>query len=1141
MSIYNQHAKVDSFYLRFDRQNVLIDTFDCKIETGDARFGGMLYNIFQPRADWRVSVKNFPVKFLHQSHRIFDYAYEGKLKGWATFTGPIKSLDVHAEVRSPDVLYAVVPFNTVRANLDYNTKKKILYLPYLRADFFKFRTEGFGYVNFKTDSLDFDLKSDIRVPTDYFNLMTGLNDGKVRVNTDFYGNFITKKFQGQFRYKGQGIDTLLASGRGPFTLDDQLLNFRVRTDDRNDDFLLRGTINNLFSGPDIDILEAHDFPMPQLSYNPLVKNFLKDRYTNFYFSGPYNSLATKIKIVATDDPLRKIFEVSGNIKDIFLDNQRYRGRFAGYTAPQKITGKFDMAFDVKGVSTTVFSRDLFVGNLFMSARHDGPFNGKLQIYPASIKNYLENSPQIANIFGEGIIDGNLAFDGTVENPKINFEMNAENAIINRVGYYNARIKGELDDHLLTLQDGRIYLNSDTLMNVSFQWNTRNDQMKLRVNGNHLESNFIAETIFRDPNIIRGEMEYAIVGNGTLTHPIIYGDVTIKNGHLFDKNPFQSISIAVEDSVPTPQKFWNIDNHIFKIRDFLYSNRGEYDVSASGVISAQEYRPVDLKINVVGNVLAELPQIQPYFIDPQTDGRLYAHIKGSRVNPFLDEFDLDIFDGTMSFDGVIPKVTDLRVDANLTNAGNFIEIKTIEGRIDGRWARIYNVPAEAASAVRELQPWLLEDVGLNLGVFVLETGDNGIPLHFPGMMEDGDVGYFAARGKTADEKFYFAGPPSRPVCRGAAVLYNCRVTFPFIGMYDDTGEYAYNDNDKVIAFMMNMEWDLAALPGNNNRYFVNIPGYVGDVFMDLNIDNASKGLDFTGRLIDESFRVNGNVYSTRGRVEYLDVNFRVDRFGAEFNPYEIYPEVYGSAFTTVRTEGYSTLPDDPENVAAIVEPQSVPRDIYLKLYVIDPITGREVSKGRWEDFRFKLTSRDNVIGETQEQLLSYLGYSFNNLQNKAGEVGLTLTQNFLIRPLFRPIERQLERKFNLDYVRVRSNFASHLLYLSFQNSSNIFNSPTFLLVNNNLDPALQLLQSSELTLGKYVFKDIYMSYTGQLIAGFEDTKLGVNHTVGFEYRLFYNLLLEVEVSRFQFDPFYFENDAELRKRNVSVRLRRSFNF
>ncbi len=1158
MRIYGQRAIADSFYLRFRHQDVQIDTFTCKVEEGDARFGGMIYNIFEPRAEWHLKVKNYPVKYLKQSHSIFEYAYEGKMTGAATFTGPFKSLDIHAEAFCPELLYAVVPFNTVQTRLVYNTRERILRFPYLRADFFEFTTRGFGEVNFTNDSLDFDLKSSIEVPEGYFTLLNGLNGGEVRLETDFYGNFITKKFRGGFRYVGLGKDTLLVTGQGPFTLTDQHLDFTVHTDESGDQFTVKGTIEHLFSGPEFRILEFRDFPVHQLSYHSLVKGFLEGRHTNLYFSGPYYSLAARLKIVPEDYSASspKIAEMSGTIKDIFLDNQRYMFDFIVHSAPQKIRGALDAAFSAGGVDVRVQSPGLFTGALHLSAAPDGPITGALKIAPAELAAYLQNSPAWAKIFQEGRVGGTLQIEGQMDNPRLDFDFSAEDLVLNGVGYYRLRVAGRQSDQLLKFRNLYVSLNGDTVLTAGLRWNRLTNNLDLTARGSRLESNFLAETIFGDRNLIRGSLDYAISASGSLSRPAVQGRATIQNGFFLGENPFRTISLAFSDSVTAEGNFWNINHHLVRIENFLYRSRTgmadsidwtrrEYDITGRGLIGIFEHSPIDLELRARGNVLAELPRLQPYFIEPKVNGDLYVHVKGSRLNPYIEEVDLNIYDGSMRFDGVIPRVTGLKADVELTNASDFVRIKTFEGKVDGHWARIYNLPrvTVADREPPELQPWRFEEIGgINFGILVLETGEKGIPLNFPGMMEGGDIGYFAAAGKLPGEKFYLAGPPEQPLCRGTLRLYNCRVTFPFIGMYDESGEYAYEDNNKVIAFLMNMEWDLKALPGNNNRYFVKIPGYVGEVFMDLNIDNASEGLEFTGRLIDESFRVDGSVYSTRGRVEYLDVNFRVERFGAEFNPYEIYPEVYGSAFTTVRTEPNLELTDNTEAVNAVGERKTIPRDIYLELYVIDPVTGQEVSKGRWEDFRFKLVSRDNVFGETEEDILAHLGYSFQNLQSKAGEVGVTLTQNFLIRPLFRPIERQLERKLHLDYVRLRSNFASHLLYLSFQDRTNFFASPTFLLINKNLDPALQLLQSSELTLGKYVFKDVYMSYSGQLIAGFEESKLGVNHTMGLEFRLPYDWLLEVEVSRFQFDPFYFEESNEqLRKRNISVRLRRSFSF
>jgi len=1140
MVIYGQRAQADSFFLRFNGMDALIDTFDCRIEDGNGRFGGVISNLMRPMVDWQLWVRDFPVRYLVQSHKIFEYAYEGKLAGTAKFSGPIKAMDIHAETRSPDVLYAVVPFNTIRATLDYNTREKILRLPYLRADFFKFRTQGAGYVNFNNDTLSLDLFSDIIVPERYFTLMSGLNDGAVTVDSDFYGDFRKKLFRGGFVFKGTGVDTLLASGRGPFTLDDQLLRFFVRSDDGNDDFSLSGTIHQLFSGPQIDILDFRDFPLSQLSYNPVVKAFLQDRHTDMYFSGPYHSLAAKFKVVPENEPLNPVAWSSANITDIFLDNQRYRGSFNINTAPKIIDGGYDVRFTPKGMAVQARAAKLLDVDIYRGFDPDAPYEGRITLENASLSDYLENSPAWSGVFEEGQLQGQLTIAGIRENPEMRFSLGVKDLVINNVGYYNARLAGELKDHWLNFDNLWLRLNADTVLNAALSWYSDTDAINLRATGNNLESNFLAETIFDDPGLIRGQLSYALIADGTLGEPMASAWLKIGEGDLLNANHFHEIALSVEDSLPEGGNFWSVEDHIVNVRNFYYQNRDEYNLTASGSLGLDVYSPMDLRFDVRGNVLAELPKLVPYFQNPKTDGRLFARLRGTRSDPVLDQLDLRIFNGTISFSEVVPPVTSLNVAVKLSDASDFINIETIEGLVDGRWARIYNAPEVTLTDGSALEPWYFDEIGLNCGILMLETAENGIPLHFPGMMEPGDIGFFAARGRQPGEKFYFAGPPGLPICRGTTVLHNCRVTFPFIGMYDESGEYAYDEDSKVIDFMMNMRWDLGSLPGNNNRYFVSIPGYIGEAFMDLNIDNNSEGLVYSGRLIDESFRADGSVVSSRGRVEYLDVNFRVDRFGAEFNTYEIFPEVYGKAYTTVRTEQY-----DPvfglDTTTASVGTESVPRDILLKLYVIDPVTGKEVSKGRWEDFRFKLESRENPFGETQEQLLAHLGYSFRNLQYKAGEVGLTLTQNFLIRPLFRPIERQLERKLSLDYVRVRSNFASHLLYLSFQDRTRIFNRPTFLLVNNNLDPALQLLQSSELTLGKYIFKDIYMTYTGQFVAGVDDSKLGVNHTLGLEYRLMYNLLLEVEMSRFQFDPFYDIENGEDLSRDFRVRLRHSINF
>ncbi|RMI13487.1 MAG: hypothetical protein D6681_05840 [Calditrichaeota bacterium] len=944
---------------------------------------------------------------------------------------------------------------------------------------------------------------------------------------------------------------------------------------------MEGTINNVFSEPDVEILDVRYFPVKALTRIPVVAAAVDGRAVNFYFSGLYNFLRAKMKVTSLDLQ-REYLIVMSNIRNLFYDDQHFWGRFWGDTAPRKLEGTFDVAFSPEGIHTRVYAPDLFRGELSWGFLPDAPLKGKVHIRHFSVADYLANSPMLAAVLQEGALRGEMTIAGTVQEPHIEFDLEAGDFIINQVGYYNARLIGRLQNHRLDLERLIMQLNDETVMQADLHWDMLRDSLEAVIAAQQAESNFLAETLFRRDDLIRGPFGYIIQVSGSSRRPRISGTLQVKNGEFLGK-PFTVATLAFEDSLPPDVSPWQISHHIIRIQNFYYDIPQEYHLRAEGIVGIGEAGPLDIRIQAAGNILAELPRLEPYFINPKVNGTLSVWLKGTRSNFVFKDAEVHITRGHLEFDGVIPPVDSLHADIQLDSTTRFVSVN-IEGLVDGRRARIFNQPSVTVEG-RVLEPWEFEDIGINLGILALETDPRGIPLSIPGLMEPGDIGYFAASGRQPGEHFYLAGPSPRilhpgfeqdgekfgsqkfPLCRGTITLYNARVTFPFIGLEEDTEE-----ENPVVDFLINMQWDVLAQPGNNVRYFVRIPAYVGEVFMDLNIDNDSPGLEFLGRLADEPwlleetpehqqngfaqfsgeiensdspqwspgstepisylkqpmFRIKGAVESTRGRVEYLDANFRVERFGAEFHELEIYPEVYGRAYTTVRD---ST--------------SELPIDIYLVLYVVDPVTKQEVSKGRWEDFRFKLVSSNQVssngiIKETQEQVLAYLGYSPANLRQKAGEVGLTVTGNYLIRPLIRPLERQLERRLGLDYVRFRSHFASNLFYLSLQNRIKLFSRPVGanpFLTGNNLDPTLILLQSSEVTLGKYLFRDLYFSYTGQVVSGYEESRLGLNHTFELEYRIVRNFLLEIEYSRFQFNPFYREGVPY----DFRIQLRHSFNF
>ncbi|OPX34135.1 hypothetical protein B1H10_04280 [candidate division KSB1 bacterium 4484_188] len=974
--------------------------------------------------------------------------------------------------------------------------------------------QGTGEIDFNKMKMWLNLHSYKHFPGELFPIIDRLNDTRMDYYSTMSGDFETLTFTGKVSsFFVHGSDTLFHTTAYYKLVDDFItVNANNAT---SDDFRLYAQASKLWDDPTFDILEVKNVPIDSLSGNAAVRWLSRNFRTDFFLSGPLNFPSAKLNMVNRQSE-DVVFALSGNVVNLLEPNLKFNGRFRLLFQPMEVSGRFLLKETANRVNLQLIAPDVAEGRLSIGLQNDSSFIGNFQLKKTALNRYLGRFPGLQQAISEGFIWGEAQFSGTTNQPKIDFNFRGDRFIINENGYYSALLRGVYRKTGLTLKEARIDHNERPIFNAHFNLNMQNNQCEGRFQGERIESNFLASTIFNDSKLIRGDSRYDISIRGLFERPEIWGLVIMHDGVLFDQ-AFRNLTINFRDSIPATATLFQIDKHIFNILNFIYVDKKGYTVEAKGTFAVDPGAANDLRINVKGNILSEVPLIIEYFRNPNCVGELSMHVTGTRENPRLNAGRLIIYNGSLEFESVIPKLTDIRADVELKEGERFVRIHTLEGKLENRWVRIGNLPASAIKTVK-LQPWNFRDIGLNFGVLTLETDPKGIPLSIPGLMNPGDIGYFATDGMQPGEKFYFAGPIDLPHVRGKGTIYESRVTFPFL----ITEETDTLEESVVMDFLMNIDWDVQVVAGLSNRYFVDIPAVIGEVYMDLSIDEVSQGLHFTGRLIDESFRVEGEVESTRGRVEYLDVNFRVEKFGAIFNRFELYPEVYGRAWTTVR------------------DSTNFPKDIYLVLYAVDPETKQEVSRGRWEDFRFKLVSSDPTIGETQENVLSYLGYSIDNLSKKAGNVGLTLTENYLIRPLVRPLERTLERSLKLDYVRLQSSITSNLFYYGFQNRFKFLENPNYYRnpLNNNFDPALLLLQSSEVTLGKYLLRDIYLTYSGQLVSVYDESKLGLNHKFGLEYRLLRNTLLEFEYDKFQFNPEYYSRRA---LQDWRIRLRHSFNF
>jgi len=319
-------------------------------------------------------------------------------------------------------------------------------------------------------------------------------------------------------------------------------------------------------------------------------------------------------------------------------------------------------------------------------------------------------------------------------------------------------------------------------------------------------------------------------------------------------------------------------------------------------------------------------------------------------------------------------------------------------------------------------------------------------------------------------------------------------FPF----DEEGE----GNEIIENIINNINWDVYATSEKDTRY---VRQFNTGVYVNMEVDQENSYLQFNGILKDSTFTIEGKVESTRGEIEYFDLNFRVEKMGAEFNQSSLYPICYGKAWTVLR------------------DSSNVPTDVYLTLYTVDDVTREEVTKGRWDRINIKLSSEYPGYEETQADLMEQLGYSVETIDDQARKAVGSSTDNFLFRPILRPIERQLERKLQLDVVRFSYSIAQNFLDTSFS--------------NEQLNSSLAYLRSSRLILGKYLTDDVYLLYRGELKAGidyqFTDKGIGLQHIVGLEYRLTPKWLLQME---YDYNTLF-----ETQKDDKKIWLRHSFPF
>jgi len=1073
-----------------------------KLNGSQFDLAGDIYNLFKPEFIGELSSADFKLNSLESF--VDDEGFNGSSVNIVNrFKISAKDTSAKISITSPRITYNKQIINDLSVQIQY--RNGVIEVDKIDVNFMDYLLTSKGTVNIHNGGFTFNIDGMKDYSDHYF--FDKLNSRSQYIEVDLSGNIFDKSMDGDWYYRIYDSSDTLFNINGKVNLRNDLFNFSMNRSFKND-FLFSVQIANIFSSPEINFGYIENLPFHLFT----SRKWLKTIYETFTFEGilvgPFNKLNTEISFYSRKSPDDRLV-LNWSIVDILKTEK-------------SITGNWNYK-QFKGNAEAKIGENYLLGLIKSENSIDGRIDLDL-LRKQQLTAFLKFSDFDINRFfadttfnGYGQINGIVSIAGDIDHPVIDANLYGDKFVLHDVGYYKVAGKLHAENNNLELDSLNISLNNMPILDGVVEIDFESKKIDAVAYGENVDADYIVKTIFGKNEVITGEAAYTLTINGLFTEPAISAQIDFKNGK-FDKIGYDEIQIELGDSIPSKNNYLDYKNHLINIKKLKFVKNGHFHFESNGTYPLYANGKIGLDLIFNGDILSLIPNWSEFFVDGASFSTISLKIAGTPDKPRILEGLINIEQGELWLKSVAEHIDGISGEISIAPGSNEVEFKDFIASIDGNPLKINTVRNVKTISGEELKNWYFRDFDLDFGVLTLETGPKGIELQIPSLMVDNETGFLALSGKEEGEKFYFAGPVKHPTARGTVLLSDSRISYPF-------PKRQSMEKDVAEEFLENMQWDIKVFAGRDLKYERQISAFLGEVNTELFLNPEVDGIEFTGIINNNSFRANGALNSDRGRLEYLDLNFRVESFGVEFNESNQKPRVYGRAWTIVR-----------DSVDAI------PKTIYLELYAIDPETGQEIQNSRWEDFRFRLVSADPTIGETQEQVLSYLGYSVKNIKNKATEVGGAVTENYLIRPLLRPIERSLERYLGFDLVRFNSNIARNIFHVSLGQTLGSVNPK---LTDYNLKtnvPYLLLFESSELTVGKYLSRDLYLTYTGQLVATAfdQENQFNFNHSFGLEYRFFKNILLELEYDREILD-FYENYSNKPYLEDFKIRLRHSFTF
>ncbi|MCH8954122.1 translocation/assembly module TamB domain-containing protein [candidate division KSB1 bacterium] len=1069
-------AEIKDWNLEIKKASQMINGSPVKIE-------GRIRNLLDPEFDLRISSQQLDVdKFLTHFLPEKKLPFAGFAQLDFSITKKIANPVIQGTLKSDSIGFYVKALKNI--NVEFAFHDLSLEFPKISGNLGGGKINGKGNIDFispeKLINFEFDVYGNLSKELYDFGLVSadhGIGSAEVKI----FGPIKHPVSRGNFNlgFTKESKESLAFNG---------IFRYRqgsgfVSASSSDEEFHLNANVDNVFSKPNFTV-EATNIEKLFVFVNDPRLDFLRNRYD------------LRLDLEGTTDALNSVIKgySRGNYEKLFqVDALSKWG--------EALSGNITLLPNTSRNQTGTFAADWSSGNLrltqleiggwlrgeFDTAESEVPWDARLSLSGFRLSTLLlllgNQDPKF-----DGDVHGQITFSDSGDFPQYSGNLWLLDGFLGDLGPFKGEMAFKATPDKINVST-LSFENSESLyLKTAGSYDFKSKEVTGSAAGSNVRIEDIIRLFTRREDIVHGNCIFQVSFKGKYPKIPLYGNIAIHDAKILMLT-FDKLHFALGNENGTDSYF---SGGAFHFGNTTIEKQGEFILKGTAHLPLNDRASLNIQMAGDGNFLSLLPDVAEIFGDSESQGHLDLRYTGSYKNPDFTGTQLWFDNGTLRLSSVAKKINNLEGSLAVLADDYFLDIRKFRGTIRGEPFSISNTN-DLSRLGEELESLRIAGNDLNLGALIFQTSPKGLPLNIPGLMEKGEVGWYSLFGKEPASVFFAAGPWLRPKVQGTVKVRNANVTFPF----DESGGEGH---PVVLNIIDNIDWDVEAVSDTDTRYVVQFPT---GVYVNMEIDKEDT-LRFTGILKDSTFGISGKVESTRGDFEYWDSSFRVEKFGAEFNQGSLYPNVYGKAWTVIR------------------DSLNVPSDVYLTLVTRNDLN-QDLVEGRWDRINIKLSSEHPGWEETQGDVIASLGYTSTTIDEKARKAVGHSTDSFIFRPLMRPVERQLERSLGLDVVRFSYAFTQNFLASNFS--------------NEQLRSSLAFLRSSRLILGKYLTKDIYLLYSGELKTGidyqFQDKGVGLQHIFGLEYRLNPRWLLQME--------YDYNTLLELNKDDKKLWLRHSFPF